>query len=189
LAKTTIWRLAVPVVVLASIVLFSFWRMESSARGKGADKERLEEPAPAASAPRLAKPPASSQPATAAVAPSRQVTASPDARAATSAAQLAEASLMERLRTARAAGQHPLAIQLARDGNRRFHDSSFAPERHSILIHSLADNEQRTEARGEAELMVNHYPDSDWVREIERYTGAHRHRNVRLNDAGDIEYY
>ena len=96
---------------------------------------------------------------------------------------------MERLRKARAAGQHALAIQLAREGNRRFPDSAFAPERHSILIHSLADNEQRTEARGEAEHMVNHFPDSDWVREIERFTGAHRHRNVRLNDAGEIEYY
>jgi hypothetical protein len=47
----------------------------------------------------------------------------------------------------------------------------------------------RSEARGAAERMVNHYPDSDWVREIERFTGAHRHRNVRLNDAGEIEYY
>ena len=96
---------------------------------------------------------------------------------------------MERLRKARTAGQHALAIQLAREGNRRFPDSALAPERQSILIHSLADNEQRSEARGEAEHMVNHYPDSDWVREIERFTGAHRHRNVRLNDAGEIEYY
>ena len=96
---------------------------------------------------------------------------------------------MERLHGARAAGQHPLAIQLAREGNRRFPDSSFSPERHSILVHALADNEQRSEARGEAEIMVNHYPDSEWVREVERYTGAHRHRNVRLSDAGEIEYY
>jgi hypothetical protein len=102
---------------------------------------------------------------------------------------MTEASLMERLRKARAAGQHAHAIQLAREGNRRFPDSALAPERHSIMIHSLADNEQRTEARGEAEYMVGHYPDSDWVREIERFTGAHRHRNVRLNDAGEIEYY
>jgi hypothetical protein len=37
--------------------------------------------------------------------------------------------------------------------------------------------------------MVNGYPDSDWVREIERFTGAHRHRSVRLNDAGVIEFH
>jgi hypothetical protein len=102
---------------------------------------------------------------------------------------LTEAKLMERLRKARAAGQHVSAIQLAREGNRRFPGSALEPERESILIHSLADNEQRSEARGEAEHMVNKYPDSDWVREVERFTGAHRHRNVRLNDAGEIEYY
>jgi hypothetical protein len=81
------------------------------------------------------------------------------------------------------------AIDLARDGNRRFPDSADAPERHSILIHALADSEQRSEARGEAEQMVNHYPDSEWVREIERFTGAHRHRNLRLNDAGEVVSY
>ena len=96
---------------------------------------------------------------------------------------------MQRLRSARATKQHALAIHLAREGNKRFPDSAFAPERHSILIHSLADNEQRIDARGEAESMVNRYPDSDWVREIERFTGAHRHRNVRLTDAGELEYY
>jgi hypothetical protein len=100
-----------------------------------------------------------------------------------------EIRLMEQLHGARAAGKHALAIQLAREGNLRFPESSFAPERHSILIHALADNEQRSEARGEAEFMVNHYPDSDWVREIERFTGAHRHRNSRLNDAGELEQY
>jgi hypothetical protein len=104
-------------------------------------------------------------------------------------APLSEAKLMEKLRQARKAGEHVLAIQLAREGNRRFPGSALAPERESILIHSLADNEQRSEARGEAERMVNRYADSDWVREIERFTGAHRHRNVRLNDAGEIEYY
>jgi hypothetical protein len=37
--------------------------------------------------------------------------------------------------------------------------------------------------------MVNHYPDSEWVREVERFTGAHRHRNLRLNDAGEVVSY
>ena len=96
---------------------------------------------------------------------------------------------MARLHDARNSGNQPLAIQLARDGNRRFPDSANAPERHAIMIHALADNEQRNEARGEAELMVNHYPDSHWVQEIESFTGAHRHRNIRINDAGELEYY
>ena len=92
---------------------------------------------------------------------------------------------MEELRHARTL---VLAIRLAREGNEQFPDSEFAPERYSILIHALADNQQQSEARGEAEHMVNHYPASGWVREIERFTGAHPHRNVRLNEAGEIEY-
>jgi hypothetical protein len=102
-------------------------------------------------------------------------------------AELDEARLMARLRTA--AGSDPtLAVQLARDGNRRFRDSPDAPERTSILIHALAGLDRSMEARGEAEEMVNHDPDSEWVREIERFTGAHRHRNIRVNDAGVLEY-
>jgi len=81
------------------------------------------------------------------------------------------------------------AIDLARDGNRRWPSSADAPERASILIHALAATGQSMQARGEAERMVNQAPDSPWVREIERFTGAHRHRNVRVNDAGQIEYY
>jgi hypothetical protein len=37
--------------------------------------------------------------------------------------------------------------------------------------------------------MVNHYPDSAWVRDVEVFTGAHRHRSIRLNDEGGLEYY
>ena len=81
------------------------------------------------------------------------------------------------------------AVELARDGNRRFAESHEAPERASILIHALAQLERSSEARGEAERMVNHYPDSPWVREVEQFTGAHRHRNVRLDDAGNLEYF
>jgi type IV secretory pathway VirB10-like protein len=104
------------------------------------------------------------------------------------AAALGEAQLMARLRTIKDSNA-AAAIELARDGNRRFPDSADAPERHSILIHALANAEQRSEARGEAEQMVNHYPDSEWVREIERFTGAHRHRNIRVNDAGELVSY
>jgi len=41
----------------------------------------------------------------------------------------------------------------------------------------------------EAEQTVNHHSDSDWVREVERFTGAHRHRNIRVNDAGELVSY
>jgi hypothetical protein len=102
---------------------------------------------------------------------------------------LTESELMQNLRQARNSGQNALAIQLARDGNQQFPDSDSAPERASILIHALADDRQPSQARGEAEYMVNHYPDSEWVREVEQFTGAHRHRNVRVNDAGELEQH
>jgi hypothetical protein len=104
------------------------------------------------------------------------------------AGSLNEPQLMVQLRSIKDSNP-AAAIDLARDGNRRFPDSADAPERHSILIHALANAEQRSEARGEAEQMVNHYPDSEWVREVERFTGAHRHRNLRLNDAGEVVSY
>jgi hypothetical protein len=81
------------------------------------------------------------------------------------------------------------AMSLAREGNRLFPDSPDAPERTSILIHALATVGRASEARGAAEEMVNHYPDSAWVREIEAFTGAHRHRNLRLTADGSLEYY
>jgi hypothetical protein len=100
---------------------------------------------------------------------------------------LEEAQLMARLR--QLAGHDPAgAVAVAREGNRRFPDSPDAPERTSILIHALAEQGEAMKARGEAEQMVNHYPDSDWVREIERFTGAHRHRNLRITDAGVMIY-
>jgi hypothetical protein len=100
---------------------------------------------------------------------------------------MSETLLMARLREA-AKSDSALAITLAEDGNRRFPDSAAAPERESILIHALANAERRSEARGRAEYMVNHYPDSDWVREVEAFTGAHRHRNLTVNDAGQLIY-
>jgi hypothetical protein len=99
---------------------------------------------------------------------------------------LNEAVLMARLRSA-AGSDFPLAVELARAGNRRFPDSPDAPERASILVHALAAQGMAKEARGEAEYAVNHYPDSDWVREIEGFTGAHRHRNLILTDGGQIQ--
>ena len=97
-----------------------------------------------------------------------------------------EAVLMARLRSV-AGSNFPLAVELARAGNRRFPDSPNAPERTSILIHALAAEGLARDARGEAEAAVNHYPDSSWVQEIERFTGAHRHRNLILTDGGVIQ--
>jgi hypothetical protein len=62
-------------------------------------------------------------------------------------------------------------------------------EGESILIHSLAARGESSAARARAEQVVNDYADSEWVREIERFTGAHRHRNVRVNEHGVLEAF
>jgi hypothetical protein len=178
LRKTTARRLGVSLGVVVLLAGVAFWRARSASRP--ADDSQAAIPAPVASPPPpLAVPPpdGARPPAAAPAAP----------LAAEALARFDEAHLMDRLR--RAAGTDPaLAIQLAREGKRRFPDSPDAPERASILIHTLANQGQSREARGEAEYMVNHYPDSSWVREIEQFTGAHRHRNIRVTDAGTIEY-
>jgi len=93
---------------------------------------------------------------------------------------------MTRLRNV-AGSNFPLAVELARAGNKRFPDSPSAPERASILIHALVAEGLGRDASAEAEYAVNHYPDSAWVQEIERFTGAHRHRNLILTDGGVIQ--
>jgi len=58
-----------------------------------------------------------------------------------------------------------------------------------VLIHALAAQGLASAARGEAEDMVNRYPDSAWVREVEQFTGAHRRRNVRVDEQGRLRYF
>lgn len=102
-----------------------------------------------------------------------------------------EPQLMEQLRAV-AARDPAQAITLAREGQRRFGeapDSEPAAERAAVIIHALVATDQASEARGEAERMVNHYAvTSPWVRDVERFTGAHPHRDVHVNDAGGLEY-
>ncbi|MEO8904305.1 MAG: hypothetical protein ABI488_18225 [Polyangiaceae bacterium] len=103
-------------------------------------------------------------------------------------ATLDESALMAELRSVQDSDPE-LALALARDGNQRFPDSAQAPERAASMVHSLTALGRASAGRAVAEDMVNHYPDSTWVRQIEQYTGAHRHRNVRTNAAGQLEYY
>jgi hypothetical protein len=167
---------------------------------RGRPRRDLEPPADQragpSTAPPAAAPPAGSVPPPAEPPPavshppgpdrSPSTTAAPPPPGSEAAKPLSEAVLMARLRQA-AGSDYPLAVELARAGNRRFPDSSEAPERASILIHALAAQGMAREARGEAEYAVNHYPDSPWVRDIEGFTGAHRHRNLVLTDGGQIQ--
>ncbi|HVY39329.1 MAG TPA: hypothetical protein VHM31_15400 [Polyangia bacterium] len=162
-------------LLVACVAGVALWRVRAASRDDAPPAE------PAAAADRAPAPPA---PAPAAPPPPPK----PPALSERDLAQLDEARLMARLRAA-AESDPPLAIKLAREGNRRFPRGADVAERTSILIHALSANGQAMEARGEAERMVNDLPDSAWVREVERFTGAHRHRNVRINDAGALEYY
>jgi len=138
----------------------------------------------------VAPPPVEQQaqpaPAPVAAAPAAPPPARHPLAASEAAAPLNESVLMARLRSV-AHSNFPLAVELARTGNRRFPDSPGSAERASILIHALAAQGMAREARGEAEYAVNHYPDSSWVQEIEGFTGAHRHRNLILTDGGVIQ--
>ncbi len=98
-----------------------------------------------------------------------------------------EMTLMDELRRFKDTDPQ-FAVDRAREGNVRFPNSADAPERTSILIHALSALGQTSEARGISEDMVNRYPDSVWVREIERFTGAHRHRNAHVDASGRLAY-
>ncbi|HXJ21375.1 MAG TPA: hypothetical protein VMT03_14180 [Polyangia bacterium] len=171
--KRRTWSLLGAALLVACLI--AVWRVRAASRA-GAPEE-TPPPVAAASQPAPATPPPPPP------SPPRRPTVN-----ARDLAALDEARLMARLRSA-AQTDPPLAIALAREGNRRFPDSADAPERTSILVHALAATGQSMQARGEAEAMVNRYPDSQWVREVEQFTGAHRHRNVRVNDAGQLEFY
>jgi TolA-binding protein len=90
---------------------------------------------------------------------------------------LDESELMERLRKAQDTDDYMLSYELAREGQRRFPDSSNAPEIAAMVVKSLARQGKISEARAEAETMVNKYAGTSWAREVERHTGAHPHRN------------
>jgi hypothetical protein len=178
-------------LILAGVIaVWNARRQESAAPAQARAPESPVEPArptpPPAPAP-APPPPAAAGPAASApnLAPDA---APPSARAQAAVARMSEAVLMARLREV-ARTDSAQAIEIARAGNKQYPDSPDAPERTAILIHALVTQNKLSEGRAEAEYMVNHYPDSSWVREIERFTGAHRHRNIRVNDAGQLEYY
>jgi hypothetical protein len=90
---------------------------------------------------------------------------------------LTESELMERLRKAQDTDEYMLSYDLAREGLRRFPKSPDAPEMAAMVVKSLARQGKISEARAEAEVMVNKYAGTFWAREVERHTGAHPIRN------------
>ena len=188
--KARLVATAVGALVLAIVI--AVWHGLSTDESDAAKRAASAPPAApetAPPAPPSPPPPAAppSGPAAAAQnAPPDAAVPAPNVQAAI--ARMNEAVLMAHLREV-ARSDSAQAIEIARAGNKKFPDSPDAPERTSILIHALITQDKLSEGRAEAEYMVNHYPDSKWVRDIEGFTGAHRHRNIRVNDAGQLEYY
>jgi alkanesulfonate monooxygenase SsuD/methylene tetrahydromethanopterin reductase-like flavin-dependent oxidoreductase (luciferase family) len=181
--------IAVAIGALALAIAIAVWH-GLSADNRAPLKQNASPPTAAESSSPPAPPPAAPSPpdppATAQNAPPDA--AAPSPAVAATVARMNEAVLMAHLREV-ARTDSAQAIEIARAGNKRFPDTPDAPERTSILIHALITQDKLSEGRAEAEYMVNHFPDSKWVREIEGFTGAHRHRNIRVNDAGQLEYY
>jgi len=187
--KTRLTVTAIGALVLAGAIAVWHAQSEKEPSSGGAIAAPSAPPAPPAPAAQPAPPVPAPAPGPAAAAQNTPPPAPPpSASAETVVARMNEAVLMAHLREV-AKSDPAQAIQLARAGNKKFPDSADAPERASILIHALVTQDQLSDGRAEAEYMVNHYPDSKWVREIEGFTGAHRHRNIRVNDAGQLEYY
>jgi TolA-binding protein len=61
------------------------------------------------------------------------------------------------------------ALELARDGNRRFPKSADAAERSWTICKSLAALGRSSEAQVEARLLVHQYPDTTWANDVTRH--------------------
>lgn len=185
--KARLISIAAGALILAGVIAVWHGRKEDTGEPVTPAPEPAAAPPSAAPAPAAAAHP--SPPAPAAAAPNTRPDAAPPPPSVQAmVARMTEAVLMARLREV-AKTDSAQTIEIARAGNKQYPDSPDAPERTSILIHALVTQDRLSEGRAEAEYMVNHYPDSSWVRDIEGFTGAHRHRNIRLNDAGQLEYY
>lgn len=69
------------------------------------------------------------------------------------------------------------ALELARQGQRRWPDGPRAAEFAAIEVKCLYLLGKPSEGRGAAEAMVNKYRNSTWALEVERQTGAHPYVN------------
>ncbi len=61
------------------------------------------------------------------------------------------------------------SLALARHGNEYFPGGSDAPERHWIIVRSLVNLRRFEEARDEAKLMVERYPDDPRALDVKRH--------------------
>lgn len=65
------------------------------------------------------------------------------------------------------------ALELSREGNRRFPNSADAAERSWTICKSLAALGRASEARDEAQQMVEQYPGTSWASDVRRHLLTH----------------
>ncbi len=170
----TLSKFAVGLLALGSLAIVWSWARE---RPSSSGRPAASAPIAALSEEEHSTPPASTvrlaPPAIASAVPPAVAPAVPAPAATGPAAD--DASLMERLRKVQDSDP-VLARQLAEEGQRRFPNSPDAAERAALGIKALARQGRISEARGEAERMVNQYSGTQWALDVERNTGAHPHR-------------
>jgi hypothetical protein len=88
--------------------------------------------------------------------------------AAAPAAAVTESALMSAIRDL-GASDPARALELARDGNRRFPKSADAAERSWTICKSLAALGRFHDAQVEARLLVHQYPDTTWANDVTRH--------------------
>ena len=88
--------------------------------------------------------------------------------AAAPAPAIAESALMSAIRDL-GASDPARALELARDGNRRFPRSADAAERSWTICKSLAALGRSSEAQVEARTLVHKYPDTTWASDVTRH--------------------
>ena len=167
-------KIGIVAAVLVVGAVAASLKMSAPPKAPGPSVEEPKMPsAPRLAAATLSEPVAvdASAPAPAAAAPVHKKAAAAKAK------QLTEAELMEKLRKAQDTDEYQLSYDLAREGLRRFPDSQDAPEMAAMVVKSLARQGKVSEARAEAEVIVNKYPGTHWAHEVERHTGAHPIRN------------
>lgn len=161
-AKPTFALLVLGALCVGGLVALGRGRPHKSA----VTPESASEEAPPATEPAPATTP---EPAPApASPPAPPVVAKRPPPAAPPAAVVTEQSLMAEIREL-GASDPARALELARDGNRRFPNSADAGERTWTICKSLAALGRFSEAQDEARRLVHQYPDTNWASDVRHH--------------------
>jgi hypothetical protein len=162
--------LIVGAVVTAAVVVSALY-LRAGGDGRADTAGREEVAAGGAAPPAVpARAPRAAERATPPVAPAEARPRHDEAASAPAGAASApdDDALMEKLRAL--AGKDPQQIlQLARAANARDPNGPHAAERAWMVVKSLTDLERYSEAKDEAQTMVNRYPGTSWSMDVQRH--------------------